>query len=213
MFYFRAKIFSIIKTVPSIRPLICVIAALSVFVPSFSCVESGLTEAELKEYLDERGVVFEDISVQMGNAVWNLYTDEGEADQVTPKKRFAELFSSDSLNTIVDTWYKQRDTIEDPGVARRVEIWHNIITGARVNLAEDISRLQTELETWLTEEDTTVARPSDEELESAMLKLMRLRDVKAREIGFDGYPDMMFEITELGTEWFYKFVETIDSVT
>ena len=201
------------KTVHSVRPFVFVIAALSVFVPSFSCVEHRLTEAELEEYLDEREAVFEDISVQMGTAVWNLYTDEGEADQVTPKKRFSELFSSDSLNTIVDTWYKQRDTIEAPGLARRVEIWHNILTGSRVNHAEDVSRIQTELETWLTEEDTTVTRPSDEELESAMLTLMRLRDVKAREIGFDGYPDMMFEITGIGSEWFYNFVATIDSVT
>jgi peptidyl-dipeptidase A len=185
----------------------------AVFVSTWSCVEGDKAEDDLRQFLDRKEVVFEDISVELGTAIWNLYTDEGEADQELPKKRFAELMRGDTLNTVIDYWFEKLDEMNDRNLARRVEIWHNILTGAKVNLSDSILNLQTDLETWLTEEDSTSARPSSEELESMMLDLMRLRNEKAREIGFEDYPDLMFEISELGTGWFNRFASLVDSLT
>jgi hypothetical protein len=74
----------------------------------------------------------------MGKEYWKLYTKEGKADLEVPKKQFAELFGNETLNSTVDTCYSRRKMIKDPALKRRIELWHNILTGAKVNLDEDV---------------------------------------------------------------------------
>jgi len=175
--------------------------------------QQEFSETLLREYLDDQEVLFEDISVQFGEAMWNLYSDEEKADLSIPKQRFFELFHNDTLIAVIDTWYPKRETLQDSTLRRRIEIWHNILTATKVNYDPDIFELQTELEIWLTEEDSLVGRPSQEELENMALKLMKLRNEKAGLLGFEDYPALILETTGLGADWFYAFVATVDSAT
>jgi len=164
---------------------------------------------ELVEFMDKKEVIYEDISIQMGTAYWNLYSDEAVADLDTPKQRYVELFTNDTLNDLIDEWYKKRYTLKDPVTKRRVEIWHNILTAAKVNYAEDNLKLQSELEFWLAEDDSIAGKPSQAEMKTMIIMLMQLRNEKARGLGYDNYGDLILDVTEIGSEWLQNFTETI----
>ncbi len=173
----------------------------------------GPSEDELRAYLDVKEEEFEDICVDLGGAIWNLYTGEGGADQSAYYRRFGELFSEDSLRTVIAHCASRTDSLTDRALARRVELWKNILTAAKVNYAEDISLLQSNLETWLAEEYSTAGRPSAEELESMTLDLIRLRNDRARTIGYDDYAGLVFEVTEVGEGWIEEWVALLESRT
>jgi hypothetical protein len=171
------------------------------------------SQAFLENFLDAKEVLFEEISVQQGKAVWNLYSDEAEADQMTPRERFLTLFNNDTLNSIVEYWYTNRDKTDNQTLKRRVVVWRNILTAAKVNFAEDIFKLQNDLEVWLTEEDSSENTPSDDELDSMALDLMRMRNEKSKDLGYKNYAELILDVTELGADWFYNFISLVDSLT
>jgi hypothetical protein len=189
------------------------IIAISLTACAHYAIQETESEQYLRRYLDAKEIVFEDICVQMGTAYWNAYTREAESDLETPKQRFRELYTDSTLNMLVDLWFERRDVIEDPILKRRIEVWHNILTGARVEMDDAIFDLKNELEMWLLNRDSLVARPSREELEEMMLELMELRNMRAKQLGFENFADLVLEITDIGSDWFYELVETIDSAT
>ena len=197
------------KTQRSISSIIGFLILISLF----SCTREKFSESQLLQYLDSQEEIFEQISVSIGIEYWKLYTEEGKADLESPKQQFAELFRNDTLNSTVNTWYNRRKRIKDSALKRRVELWNNILIGAKVNLDEEILNLTNQLETWLAVSADPEDKPSPEELEAAALKLMKLRNKKAKELGFKNYAELILEITELGSDWFYSFVETIDKTT
>lgn len=197
------------KFTKSILSIIGILILLS----TLSCTSARFTEAGLKEYLDQQEEIFEQISVAMGTEYWNLYTGDSKADLNGPKQQFALLFSNEDLISTMNTWYQKREAIKNAVLKRRVELWHNTLIGAKVNLDEEILELTNQLENWLSESGVSENRPSPDELETMALKLMKLRNVKAKELGFANYGEMILEITELGLEWFNSFVTIIDSST
>jgi hypothetical protein len=184
-----------------------------IFISLFSCTREKFSESQLLQYLDSQEEIFEQISVSMGGEYWKLYTEEDTADLEGPKQQFATLFRNETLNSTVNTWYSRKEKIKDHTLKRRVELWQNILTGAKVNLGEEVLNLTNQLEAWLAVGADTEDKPSLEEQEAAALKLMKLRNKKAIELGFVNYAEMMLEITELGSEWFHSFVEAIDEST
>jgi len=196
------------------KKLLALLAVLSVLVFwSASVAQGNTTEAELKAYLDTKEAVFEDISVQMGVANWNVYSQEGEADQDTPKRRYCELFSNDTLRFVVDTWYGKRETIQDPVLRRRVEVWRNVLVGARVDMDEEVFKLENKLEALMADTDSMVDKPSQAEMATMVLKLMKLRNEKAMALGYANYAEMILDVTGTGVEWFTHLVDTIEAVT
>lgn len=184
-----------------------------IIISVFSCSQQKFSESRLKTYLDEKEDAFERISISMGTAYWNLYTKEGEDDLKTPKQCFAALFNDEDLISIVNRWYSRWDEMKDPVLKRRIEIWNNILTGAKVDLDEEVSALANRLETWLSSGDVSEDKPSPEEMEKAALTLMRLRNDKAREQGFSDYPELILSITELTPDFFRSFVDTMERST
>jgi len=171
------------------------------------------SEQYLRRYLDAKEVVFEDICVQMGTAYWNAYSQEAPSDLETPKQRCRELLSNDTLNMLVSKWCERSTMIRDSVLMRRVRVWRNILTAARVEMDDEVFDLRNQLELWLTETSGASERPSQEELDKMMLQLMKLRNTKAQECGFGNFSEMVLEVTEIGADWFHSFVETIDSAT
>jgi hypothetical protein len=170
-------------------------------------------EQYLRRYLDAKENIYEDICVQMGSAYWAYYAQEGEADLVTPRVRFKELLMNDTLCRLVDTWYASRMAIKDPVLRSRITVWHNILTAAKVEMDPEIFDLRNKLEVWLAETDDASSVPSREEMDSVMLRLMELRNLRAKNLGFNNFAELVLEVSGVGKEWFYEFVETIDAVT
>jgi hypothetical protein len=179
----------------------------------FSCKGERYSESQLMRYLDSQEEIFEQISVSMGTEYWKFYNGDGKADLESPRQQFAELFGNESLNFMVDTWYSKRERIKDGGLRRRIELWHNILAGAKVNLGEEVLSLASHLETWLAAGADPEKTPSPEELEAMTLKLMKLRNMRAKELGYNNYAGLILEITGLGSDWFYSFVKALDEAT
>jgi Zn-dependent M32 family carboxypeptidase len=96
---------------------------------------------------------------------------------------------------------------------RRLVVWHNILTAAKVNYSKDIFDLQSDLELWLSEEDTLADVPAQEELEAMVLTLMRMRNEKARTLGYDNFAHLMLDVTELGADWLEDFFAKVEKRT
>jgi len=168
---------------------------------------------DLKIYLDRKEIVYEQISIQMGEAYWNMYTDDERADLNTPKQRFYELFADDTLRQILDYWSLRRDEINDPVLKRRIAVWSDILIGAKVNYDEEIFTLQSQLEDWMDIEEGETDTPSPEKITQAVLQLMQFRNEKSKELGYANYAAMMLEITEVGVNRFERCVAIVDSMT
>jgi hypothetical protein len=184
-----------------------------VLITLLSCTGEKFSEPQLEQYLNGQEEAFEQISVSLGAEYWKLYTEEGTADLKIPKRKFAALFGDDTLNSTVDAWYDRIESINNAALNRRGVLWHNVLTGAKVNLEEEILNLTDQLETWLAVGPEPEEKPSNEEIKAAVIRLMKLRNEKAQEFGFDNYAEMILEITELDSGWFHSFVETFDKAT
>jgi len=180
---------------------------------SHYAVQEMSNERYLRRFLDAKENVYEDICVQMGEAYWDYYAQEAEADLTTPRERFRDFLTNDSLNRIIDTWYAKNTAIRDAILRSRVMVWHNILTAARVEMEPEIFDLRNKLELWLAETDSARSLSSREEMDRAMLRLMELRNDKSRSLGFENFAELVLEVTGIGADWFYSFVETIDATT
>ena len=171
------------------------------------------TETELKQYLDTEEAVYENICIEMGTARWSEYSGEGKADVVTPRKHFAELFGDSMLNETIDTWYAKKDRIVDPVLKRRVTEWHNILMGAKIDFDPEVLSLVNQIEAVLGEDTSKTDRATEKDKEKMIMKLVRLRNQKARQYGFHNYVEMVFQVSELGYDWLNKFIKTVDRKT
>ncbi len=167
---------------------------------SISLFSQSLDEKKIRLYLDEKEKVFEEISVQMGIANWNVYSREGEADQDTPKGRFYKLFNDAELNSSIEKWSENLEIIKDDVLRKRIDLWSDILTGAKVDMDQEIFKLENELEAKLSQSDS-----DNEDNSESVLKLMKLRNAKARSIGYSDYAEMSLELSGIGAENFEIF--------
>jgi hypothetical protein len=170
-------------------------------------------EKELQKFLDRKEVQYEDISIRMGEAYWKYYANYKDIDLNGPKKEYVILFSNDTLLNYIKEWYPQRTKINDEVLRRRVEVWNNLILAARVNYNPDISRLQSQMEYWVSLPDSATDKPSMDSLEGQMHLLMKLRNQKAKELGYKSYAEFMLDINGLGKDWFYETIRILDSMS
>lgn len=196
------------------RTLIVMLVFISLIVaaaPGFGQKEQ--TEAELKQYLDIQEAVYENICIEMGTARWSEYSGEGKSDIVTPRKHFAELFGDSMLNETIDNWYAKKDRIVDPYLKRRVEEWHNILMGAKVDYDPEVVSLVNQIEAVLGKDTSKSDRATEKDKEKMIMKLVVLRNREARKYGFHNYAEMVFQVSELDYDWLNKFIKTVDRKT
>jgi len=168
-------------------------------------------ETELKMYLDSFETRYENIAQELGIAYWNYYSKEAEADLISPKDKFTQLLANDTLNQIIEEWYPKSNEIKDTILKHRVEIWHRVLVSAKVEYDPEIMALRNELEGMLEvkEEDENTEYNFDEK----MLQLIRLRNSKSVELGYENYVHLTFETNGLGYDWFLNFVDKMEEET
>ena len=211
------------------------------------CSNETQKQQNLVSYLDNLGKQYEEICVEMGTANWNLYSKEGKADQDTPKRKYSELLLESAHLEMVDMWLEKVDKETEPRLHRRLQVWKDVLKAAKVDMDEEIYKLENVLEMEITDYKHRVAGklvphrelrrtlnaahkdPTErsqkyteymtkmqEALEPRVLELMRLRNKKSQEVGFDDYGELCLYMMGLlpdGTRWFYDVLDLIDRKT
>ncbi len=133
---------------------------------------SGETQKpqDLVSYLDDLGKKYEEICVEMGIANWNLYSKEGEADQDTPKRKYAELLLDPAHLAMVEDGLAKIDRTADPRLYRRLQVWKDVLTAAKVDMDAEIYLLENSLEKEITDykHDVTGEQVPHRELRRAL---------------------------------------------
>lgn len=180
---------------------------------SHSYLSEAKTEIELQETLDAAELEFEEISVMMGTANWNVYSNEGDGNQDKPKQRYFELFNNEKLNETINYWSAHLNEISSLPLKRRVEVWKDVLTGAAVDFNEEIFMLENRLEALLANPGESDTAYTTQQLDEMVLDLMKRRNAKAKELGYENYAVMCFEINGLGWDWMNEAVNLIDKKT
>ncbi len=168
-------------------------------------------EKELESILDNMGNRYEKIARELGLAYWNFYSAETNPNLETPKRKFYDLLSNDTLNTIIENWYPKLSEIDDPVIQKRVNMWHRVLISAKVEYSEEIMALRNKLEKIF--EVSNKKENSKENIDSLILSLIELRNEESVKLGFENYVHLTFETNGLGYEWFKNFVFKLDSAT
>lgn len=187
---------------------ILLIAAVMLGVTFSACSNKTKT---LEEFLTQIELRYEKAAFDLGDAYWNYYSAEAESDLKAPKEEFYNILINDTLNQLIDKWYPQRAEIKDTLLQRRIEMWHNVLLSAKVEYNSDIMKLRNELEEMF--EVSSDKDKSDYDYEKNILKLIELRNAKAKELGFENYVHLTFETNGIGYEWFLEFIKQMDSAT
>jgi hypothetical protein len=124
---------------------------------SVCCSDETQKQQDLVSYLDNLGKQYEEICVEMGTVNWNLYSKEGEADQDTPKKKYADLLLDPKHLEMVDNGLTRIDETKDPRLYRRLQVWKDVLTAAKVDMNEEIFKLENVLEMEITDYKHDVA--------------------------------------------------------
>ena len=178
-----------------------------------SSCSSNMVKDDAKSYLDSKEIVYENICEENGIANWNMLSNEGPIDLESPKKKYADLFFDPKLNEIVDKLYADKANITDRLFKARVEKWHTVITGGKVDFAPDLVRLRSKLELWISGNAPKGTIPSQDVINDSMKVLMRMRNAKAKEMGYPNYAYMVHELSGLGYDWFMGMINTIEKET
>lgn len=182
------------------------------------CLSTGATvaraasEKALEDTLARFEKVYEAVSVRMGEAYWAYYTTDDKGRLEGPKAEFAALFADPALKTAVGEWYPKRDELRDPVLRRRVTVWRNMLRFAEVECSPEIAPLKLELEARLGAGAPKPGKEEDE-AEEMFLRLMKLRNAKAKELGFPDFATLMLDITETDAAWFDRFTEDLEKAT
>lgn len=178
---------------------------------NISCQRHGKSLLDLKQFLDKKEKMYEEISIAYGDASWHQHSESNESDVNQFKEQFRTLFNNDTLQNYISDWYKRKQSIEDDTLRRRVELWHHILTASYVNLDPVILTTQNELEKWIASPDR--GSKSNSEMEGKAIQLLALRNEKAQERGFTHYAELVLKTTGIEPSWFLNLVTTIDSLT
>ncbi|MFA8341507.1 MAG: hypothetical protein ACEPO8_00920 [Rhodothermaceae bacterium] len=167
---------------------------------------------DLKLFLDEKERIYEEITNQYGLSTWYVYSQEGKPDLDTPSEEYAELFSDEKLNQVIDEWYSKLNEIKDEKLKIRVVIWKRILTAAKVNYDDEISGYRNQLEEWISNKKDP-ERPSEEKLSEMVLDLMKMRNAKVKELGYSDYGDFILELSGQGIKSFYSMIDEMLKTT
>lgn len=178
-----------------------------------SCSSNSIVTDEVKSYLDAKEIEYENICVENGIANWNMLSNEGAIDLETPKKKYEQLFFDKKLNGIIDELYAGREKISDRLFKARIEKWHTLITGGKVDFSPELVRLRSKLELWISGNAPKESIPSQDVINDSMKTLMRMRNAKAKWMGFPNYAYMVHELSGLGYDWFINMINTIEKET
>jgi peptidyl-dipeptidase A len=191
---------------------------------------------ELYVFLDSLEEQYENACRQIGLANWNSYSKEGAYDLDAAKAKFAEIFLDTVTRNIISEWRDRSGSLADPELARRLELWHRCFIGGAIYADPEISKQENSLQQRITDfkfmfegSPTTRAKVSNaqrternqrrrhklwsvtsqvsQKVSDDLLKLVKLRNAKAKEFGFPNYYSLSLHLQAIDEGW---LIETLD---
>jgi len=197
---------------------------------------------ELVKYLDTLEQRYEAACVQMGLTNWNSYSKEAPYDLDAAKVEFAKIFLDTSAQNIITEWRAKSPSLADKLLARRLELWHRCFIGGAIYADSDIARLENSLQQKITNfkltyrgSPTTRAKVSnmlrEEKRQTTrhklwsvtsqvstvaaadLVRLVKLRNEKARAMGFPNYYSLSLHLNAIDEKWLLKTLNTLEEQT
>ncbi len=188
--------------------------------------------------LNQMEAEFEAANIRIGEATWSVYSGEGTPDLDGAQKEIASLFSDPSKRAAVETGHGQVDPKKDPLLARRLEIWLNCFNGSAVDSVPEIYTLKNRLQQRIAsfefhldgkrvlrselqkivrnEPDRNLRRRAWQAMAALAASnredlrlLMELRNLRARELGYRDYVNLVFRVQEIDEKWLYQTLDQI----
>lgn len=197
---------------------------------------------ELVAFLDSLERRYEQACFTTGLANWNSYSHEAAADLDAAKAEFAIIFSDTSARTIIAEWRNKSGSLADKLLARRLEMWHRCFIGGAIYANPDIAWRENALQRTITNfhftfegAPTTRAKVSNalrqeknqsrrhqlwsvtSQVSNAaaedLLKLVKLRNEKARTFGFSSYYSLSLHLNAINEDWLLKTLNALEEST
>ncbi len=207
-----------------------------------SGAETISSKNDLIPYLSGLEKKYEKACTAMGIANWNSYSHEGPYDLGAAKKQFAEIFSDTAARAIIDEWLRRSPSLADKLLARRLELWHRCFLGGAIYADSAISESENALQQRITEfkftyekKPVTRAEVSNRmreerkaqirhqlwrvpsQLSAAVAddlrKLVKLRNAKAKKLGFPNYYSLSLHLHAIKEEWLLGTLDYLEQQT
>ncbi|SRR3989339_983837 len=193
---------------------IVALLTLTVFIFSCSNEKNILTDEEAcSVFLLDKENELEKFLINLGDAYWRYYVLEGAPDLKENKTKIANFFYDKNLLIIIEHWKKKEVQIKDTLLKRRIEIWDRLRINAAINFDKDVLSLQGIIEQGLEQEMKESDTARQDMLEKKAIDLLKIRNKKAKKMGFSDYAVASVWLAGYDTLWYYKSVEMIDSMT
>ncbi len=166
-------------------------------------------ENELINYLNSKDTVYENICIEFGKETWDLYSGEDASNIYTPKSKMASFLTDKEFTENIDYWYGNISKISNETAKRKVIVWRSVIYGTKIELDPDVKDVATNLlEELRNRDDKDTIK--NKQLEKQVIELIRIRNKKARELGYENYAYYILDYFGIGQKWFQEFAEAID---
>lgn len=218
---------------------IVIISVLSFFLMACSSKERVTSKDELIVFLDSLEREYETACYAMGIANWNSYLKEGPADLNSAKAKFAAIFLDEQRRSVISEWRQRSGSLADELLARRLEMWHRCFIGGAIYADPEIARLENSLQKRVTdfkfvhegkpitraqisnrmrEERSQRARhklwqvtgQASREAEEDLVRLVKLRNEKAKQLGFDNYYSLVLHLQAVDEAWLLETLNTLE---
>ncbi len=193
-------------------------------------------KAAMSTFLDSLGARYERSSRMLGEANWALYTKTSGPSREDAKSQLDAILIDNAHHELVKAWLAKSDG--DPRMKRRLTLWHNAMIGAEVDLDPRIRGMVDKMTPQLVNYETkvdgrTVDRndirqmltgdkdrerrrkafevyiPIAKLMEKDVIQLARLRNSKAKSLGYDDYPHLVMALNGLDYDWVMATLEKV----
>jgi peptidyl-dipeptidase A len=196
----------------------------------------------LTTVLDSLGAQYERICVQLGEANWALYAKQPGPDREAAKAQLVALLTDPRNKKVIDAWQSKITAADDSLLARRLLIWHNIQIGAEAEFDSRVSSIVDRLsplvirfkpkvegkevdreqinDVLATDQNRDRRRkafeayvPLAKNIEKQIVQLIRLRNAKAKDLGYKDYPHMVLALSGIDYDWFQDVLKKCEEGT
>ena len=197
---------------------------------------------DLVVFLDSLEKRYEAACISMGSANWNSYSHEGPYDLDAAKAEFAAIFLDSAARKTVEEWRGRSNSLADKLLARRLELWHRCFIGGAIYSDSQIAKQENSLQQQITNFAFTLGKSPitrakvinqlrteksqakrhtlwsvTGQLSSVvyddLLKLVRLRNERARSFGFDNYFSLVLHLQAIDEGWLVRTMNMLDEKT
>lgn len=197
---------------------------------------------ELYVYLDSLERRYERACSRMGLANWNSYSKESAYDLDGAKAEFAGIFGDTSARSIIEEWRGRARSLSDKPLARRLELWHRCFIGGAIYSDPEIATIENRLQQTITDfklklGDSLLTRAQmsnrlrqernqqqrhklwalTSQISSAtagdLSRLVKLRNEKARSLGFSNYYSLVLRLQAIDESWLLKTMNDLEEHT